>query len=113
MRNLSRIGLWTLALLLALWLVHADSRSDDTGITAGLVLLFAAAFSFARPERPWLWGLFWGLSFPVGYVLLAALAGKAPTAHVAESLLALVPAFLGAYGGAALRRFLSPAPPGA
>jgi len=30
---------------------------DDTGITAGLIVLTAALFGYLHPERPWIWAL--------------------------------------------------------
>lgn len=42
--------------LLIAWI---DNRPgwDDTGITAGLIVLTAALFGFLNPERPWVWAL--------------------------------------------------------
>lgn len=42
--------------LLIAWI---DNRPgwDDTGITAGLIVLTAALFGFLTPERPWVWAL--------------------------------------------------------
>jgi hypothetical protein len=30
---------------------------DDTGITAGMIVLTAALFGFLYPKRPWIWAL--------------------------------------------------------
>jgi predicted cobalt transporter CbtA len=119
MRNLKSAWLWILALSAALWLGYADFRSDDTGITAGFLLLFAAGFSFAQPQRPWRWGLFWGFSIPITETLFLAFGMKPRyPVSVVVSLLALLPAFLGAYAGAGLHHFVfssrpdDPAAPG-
>jgi zinc transporter ZupT len=108
MRNLQTVALLVLAVLVASWLVRADSRTDDTGIIAGLVLLFAAAFSFTRPRRFWAWGLFWGLCIPISGLLRYLFGGGNDSpATVAQSLLALVPAFLGAAIGAGIRNMMT------
>jgi hypothetical protein len=111
MRHLQTAALLILAVALASWLVHADSRTDDTGIIVGLVLLFAAAFSFALPRRFWLWGLFWGLCIPIYGLLRYLFGGNLSLITVMQSLLALVPAFLGAVMGAGLRGLLLPPAP--
>ena len=81
-----------------------DSRpnNDDTGVTAGILFVAAAAFSYFAPRRPWLWALL--------------LAGGIPLLGIARngnygSLLALVVALVGAYGGMALRRATEPPTP--
>ena len=52
------------------WTVHhlVDSRPgwDDTGITAGLILLACAGLGMAMPERAWLWALLGGQADPPG-----------------------------------------------
>ncbi len=115
MRQFAAIGLWIVALGLALWLGFAALRSDDMGILAGLLFLFAAGCSFAQPQRPWRWGLFWGLSIPVTTLLFSALypnlhyaiPWKAIWPDLLPTFVALLPAFLGAYAGAGLRRLFS------
>lgn len=102
MRKLFPVTVCALAVLLAVWLADADRQTDDTGIVAGLILIFAAASAFALPRRPLLWALLWGLAIPARGLL---------TSHFnPESLLALVPAFLGAFGGAGLRHLFSSRP---
>ncbi len=74
-----------------------DSRPswDDTGITAVLVFVSCAAFSFIRPAAPWLWALGVGAWIPLYGILVR---------HNAGSLLALLIAFVGAYSGALIRK---------
>ena len=89
--------LLVLAIVLGLGMAWVDSRPtwDDTGITAGVVLLASAAFAFVAPRRPWVWALAVGGPIP----LLGIRAGG----NVA-SLLALAVALVGAYGGALVHR---------
>jgi hypothetical protein len=90
--------LGALAVGLALALVDSSPGWDDTGVSAAAVLLAAAAFGAARPARPWLWALAVGLWIPALNIALG---------HNPGALIALVPAVLGAYAGAAARRLLS------
>lgn len=78
-----------------------DSRLNfgDTGVTAGILFVAAAAFSYFAPRRPWLWALL--------------LAGGIPLLGIARSgnygsLLALAIALVGAYGGMGIRRLRAP-----
>lgn len=92
------------ALALGALITWFDSRpnNDDTGVTAGILFLAAAAFGYFAPRRPWLWALL--------------LAGGIPLLGIARSgnygsLLALVVALVGAYGGMALRSATEPPTP--
>lgn len=78
-----------------------DSRPtwDETGITAGMLLITAGVFGFLGPDRPWLWALLLGLWIPV---LGIVLTGNYQT------LLAPVMTFGGAYAGKAIRGSLPP-----
>ena len=99
--------LFAVAAGLGLVIAWVDSRPtwDDAGITAGAILLTAAAFGAAWPARAWLWALAVG-----GWVPLIAIAQHSNYA----SLLALGVAFAGAYAGAVGRKAMrapSPAKP--
>lgn len=74
---------------------------DDTGISAGVVFLAAAALGAANPRHPWRWALAVGAWIPLFGILLHANY---------ESVLALLVALAGAYGGAWIRRCLSGLP---
>lgn len=87
-----------LVLGLALALVDSSPGWDDTGLSAAALLVAAALFGAARPSRAWLWALALGLWIPV--------LGIAVRGNLA-ALIALVPAFLGAFAGAGARRVLT------
>jgi len=54
-----------------------------------------------RPSRPWRWALLVGIFVPfVEFLAFLFLRTKPYRAQVFESLLALLPAAIGAYGGA-------------
>jgi hypothetical protein len=91
------LTLLVLAVGLGLLIAWVDARPtwDDAGITAGMIVLTAALFGALRPSSAWLWALALGAWIP----LWGILAG-----HNYGSVLALVVALLGAYGGAFARR---------
>ena len=91
------IALWTLAIALGTSIAYVDSRPtwDDAGVTAMALFLIAAAFGFAGPRRPWIWATALGVWIPLLGVLGSGNYG---------SLLALLVAFAGAYGGMLLRK---------
>jgi hypothetical protein len=93
--------LFVVALILGVMITYVDSRPtwDDAGVTAGALLLLSGVFGFLGPNRPWLWALALGLWIPLlGFV----------NTHNYASVLALIVCFAGAYGGMAIRTWLSP-----
>lgn len=50
---------------IAIALVDSSPGWDSTGITAGLLLLGAAAAASIARDRPWLWALLVGLPTPI------------------------------------------------
>lgn len=87
-----------LALSVSCGLVIAwiDSRPgwDDTGITAGMIVLTAALFGFLHPERPWIWAL-----TVCGWIPLFSIIKTGDF----KMLLVLLFGFAGAYLGAAVK----------
>jgi hypothetical protein len=98
-RSFFVIGL-ILAIGIGLLIARIDSRPgwDDSGISAGMVLLATAAFGALFPQRPWLWALAIGAWIPLFAIFQSQNYG---------SLLALAIALVGAYGGALARRALT------
>lgn len=101
-----RIDLQLLVLLCGVGLGVAigfiDSRPswDDTGVTAGALLLVTLLLGAVAPQRPWATALAVGIWIP-----LFGIVGRGNYG----SLLALAFAFVGAYAGALLRRATLPA----
>lgn len=83
-------------------LAFIDSRPswDDTGVTAGALLVVAFLLGALEPRRPWAAALAVGIWIP-----LLGIAGS----RNYGSLLALAVAFAGAYAGSLLRRIILPA----
>ena len=93
--------LFGVALVVGGLVTYVDSRPtwDDTGVTAGALLIAAGVLGFLGPSRPWLWALALGVWIPLLGIVRDQNYG---------SLLALAVAFVGAYGGMALRTWLAP-----
>jgi hypothetical protein len=94
--------LLALALVCGALITYVDSRPgwDDTGIMALAILIVCGSLGCLRPQRPWVWALAVGLWIP--------LLGIVRT-HNYGSVLALLIAFAGAYGGMAIRNVVAPA----
>ena len=88
--------LLAIAVLAGLFFAYVDSRPtwDDTGITVGVILLTSGLLALIGFQRPWLLALAIGLWLPLYEII---------TTHTYASIAALVIAFIGAYGGWAVR----------
>jgi hypothetical protein len=102
-RALHRV-LFVGALAFGIAITYIDSRPtwDDTGITAGAMLLGAGVLGLLGPRRPWAWALL------VGFWIPAYAIARAPSTGSLAMLIVLVFPFVGAYLGMALRRGLAP-----
>ena len=96
-----RIFLFSIALVAGAIIAYIDSRPgwDDAGVTAAMLLMSGGMLGFFGPNRAWQWALALGLWIP-----FFGIVGS----HNFSSLIALIPPFIGVYGGMAIRRFLSP-----
>ena len=86
-----------IALVLGLSIATIDSHPgwDDTGITAGAILLTCGVIALFGYRRPWLLALLVGAWIPLHGIFVS---------HNFGSILALVIAFVGAYAGWAVRK---------
>ena len=84
--------LLTIAAVSGLFVTYVDSRPtwDDAGITAGVILLLCGLIALSGYKLPWLLALMVGVWIPLYGILVT---------HNYGSVLALVIAFIGAYGG--------------
>ena len=84
--------LLAIAVITGLFITYVDSLPnwDDTGITAGAILLTCGLLALIGYQRPWLLALAVGAWIPLRGIIVTQNYG---------SILALIIAFVGAYGG--------------
>lgn len=88
--------LLVVAVFSGLFITYVDSRPtwDDTGITAGAILLVCGLIALFGYQRPWLLALAVGAWIPLYGIIYS---------HNFGTIIALIIAFIGAYGGWAFR----------
>ncbi len=93
------------AVIVGLAIAWVDSRPhwDDSGITAGALLLSAGVLGLIGPRRPWLWALGIGVWVP-GYIVVGQIASHTITLASASYLVILAFPMAGAYAGMAIRK---------
>jgi hypothetical protein len=95
---LVRRGLLALCAAAVGWLnLHT---TDDVQPVAAALLVFGLGFGAHRPARAWLYAVVLFAAVPVSGVWADVAAGRHPDVQILESVIALVPALLGAYSGA-------------
>ncbi|HUE04619.1 MAG TPA: hypothetical protein VMR62_34020 [Bryobacteraceae bacterium] len=96
------------AIMIGLAIAWVDSRPhwDDSGITAGSLLLSAGVLGLIGPRRPWLWALAIGMWIPL-YLIARQMASHTVTLGSASNLVILVFPMAGAYAGMAVRRMIA------
>ena len=101
------IGLAFVGGLYAGWI---DFNQTEVQPTVLLLVIFGAVLGFAQPRLAWRWAIILGLCIPLGYLIFSALGYKPaelPQPGVYESLIALIPAFIGTYGGVLVSKTLA------
>lgn len=97
-----------LAILGALFAGWVDFNNDEPQAAVLVILLTTSLLGLILPPRAWLWALIVALGIPAVYLTARALGYQPvslPSPGWYASLLALIPAFIGAYAGA-LGRFV-------
>jgi hypothetical protein len=83
-----------------------DFNNDEPQAAALVILAFTFLLGLILPRKAWLWALIVGICLP-GVYLLASSLGYQPVSLPSPgwyaSILALIPAFIGAYAGALAR----------
>jgi hypothetical protein len=109
-----RRGLWLVALAAVLLIGYVNLNNNEVQAPAFLIVGFGAVLGFAHPRRAWAWALMLGLAIPVSYIL--GFMVNYPIVDrphdLYPTLIALVPAFIGAYAGALARWTIGHASPG-
>jgi hypothetical protein len=85
-------------------------RTDEPQPAAFLLLTFSFLCVLVDHRRFWLWPLLLGLVIPTSYVWASATGfpAKDPPLHLYETLIALIPAFLGGLAGLGVRQLIKP-----
>lgn len=103
MRNAVTAVVIVLAWVAGLWLAAVDSRTDDTGIEAGLVFLIAAILSAVRPRAAIVIAFIVGSLIPISEAMRS---GTFPAGIVALGF-AIAGGLVGGYLGIVVRRSAS------
>jgi hypothetical protein len=88
-----------------------DLSAANVQPAALLILSFGAVLGVAYPDGAWRRAVMLGLSVPLAHVV-AQVTGTVlpyPVPHLADTFLALVPAFVGTFVGVGVRRLVAPA----
>jgi hypothetical protein len=93
-----------LALGCGMVLASYDTRTDDTGIELGLLLIASIVLAAVAPKRWWAIALLVG-----GFIPLVEMAGQLAPGRIPPGAVALVVTFIGALAGFGINR-LSAAP---
>lgn len=94
------------AILLGLLIGYADSRANEVQPAVLLILIFTFVFGFLRPRLAWLWAILIGggiFSIQLIYIAFSVTPSSPAQPNIFAALIALIPAFIGAYTGAAAR----------
>ena len=103
------VPLWLIvpsAICLSALVGWIDYHASEVQGTVIVLIVITAALSFAAPNCAWISALIMGLSIGGTYVVRHNLMGISPTypmPHPLSSLIALIPAAIGAGGGVAAR----------
>lgn len=81
-------------------LVGLSDLRSDVQLTALLLLVFGFFAGYAKPQYAWVWALLLGIWVPLAEFTALAIGMKLSyRPDILASAIALVPAFIGAYGG--------------
>jgi hypothetical protein len=78
-------------------LIDSSPHWDDTGITVGFILFISACLGFIMPRRAWIWAITVGFWIPALEII---------NYNNFTSLIAFPIAFVGAYMGVMIYRFV-------
>jgi hypothetical protein len=96
------------ALVLAVFTGYLNTHTDELMVLVPWIVVATTGLGLAQPRRPWLWALLIGAAVPSAQILFYLLGLRVPYPNnptdMATSCVVFVPAFVGAYVGAAIRR---------
>jgi hypothetical protein len=101
-------ALLVVAIVLTLGTGYLNTHTDELMVVVPWVVVVTVALGSVQPRRPWLWAFLIGLAVPLSQVFAGALGLRVPYPNAPNDMLtscvAIVPAFVGAYVGAGIRR---------
>ncbi len=100
----SKFPLWPLGVVFGAFSGWVYLRIEDAIFASFLTLFFGMAMGVARPRRPWGWALIIALWIPAAEAWLMITHVHPTPDKLPGTFFALVPAFVGAYGGFFMRR---------
>ena len=80
-----------------------DFNNDEPQAAVLVILVFTGMLGMLFPKRAWLWAIIVGLGVPAVYLVARAMGAQPaslPSPGWYASIIALIPAFIGAYAGA-------------
>ncbi len=95
-----------IALIGAAFAGWVDFNNDEPQAAVLVILVITALLGWMVPGKSWLWAIIVALGLPAMYLILRTLGYQPvspPSPGWYASLLALIPAFIGAYAGALWR----------
>lgn len=96
-----------LTLVFAVVAGYVNIHASEVQSVVLVVLVSTFILGWLHPRRAWLWGLVIGLAVPLSYLLgpvFGYFIPYPPSPNVFASLIALIPACIGTYGGVLVRK---------
>ncbi|HLZ10568.1 MAG TPA: hypothetical protein VKT80_18425 [Chloroflexota bacterium] len=98
------------AIVFAIFTGYLNTHTDELLVLIPWVVVATIALGIAQPRWPWVWALLIGLSVPLSLVLFYLLRLPVPypnnPSDILTSFVVIVPALIGAYIGAGVRRLV-------
>jgi len=95
------------AVTVGLFAGQVDFHNDEPQAAVLVLLVPGSMPGFARPRRAWRWGIIAALGIPATYLIGRALGHRPvywPQPNICATLIAIIPALIGAYAGVLARK---------
>jgi hypothetical protein len=86
---------------------QVDFHNDEPQAAVLVLLVLGSMLGFARPRHAWRWGIIAALGIPATYLIGRALGHRPvywPQPNICATLIAIIPALIGAYAGVLVRK---------
>jgi len=86
---------------------QVDFHNDEPQAAVMVLLVLGSMLGFARPRHAWRWGIIAALGIPATYLIGRALGHRPvywPQPNICATLIAIIPAVIGAYFGVLVRK---------